>query len=154
MESVSLKYNNAGVKTGPSLQFLPEPEIFDKGRQDVKCKIFTARHGATNRRGGGGGKKLRGEWSYWGTSLCCTAHTSSFKIILFVCGSRGKKQVTPRPNLVRCLVQTVSTLTVGVLVVAALVLVGPGPSLRRYEDRIIMIGPGRETKDKSSLVNN
>ena len=62
--------------------------------------------------------------------------------------------MTPRPNLVRCLVQTVSTLTVGVLVVAALVLVGPGPSLRRYEDRIIMIGPGMETEDKSSLVNN
>ena len=48
MESVSLKYNNAGVKTGPSLQFLPEPEIFDKGRQDVKCKIFTARHEQTD----------------------------------------------------------------------------------------------------------
>ena len=51
MESVSLKYNNAGVKTGPSLQFLPEPEIFDKGRQDVKCKIFTARHEQTDEEG-------------------------------------------------------------------------------------------------------
>ena len=81
MESVSLKYNNAGVKTCPSLQFLPEPEIFDKGRQNVKCKIFTARHETNKQSGRRQRQEVAGRSVLLGhTGLCCTAHTSSFKL--------------------------------------------------------------------------